>query len=138
MQELRSGLGDAAGGTGQLQSGSAGAQTGAGQLHTGLAALQAGTTRMSAGLSAALTGANTLKKPAADALAGSRQLSGGLGLGTGAKTVKDGLPAFNQLATSSGAPRAAVRDALRSTPSPWVPRRPPWRSRRSRSCSPTC
>jgi len=42
-----------------------------------------------------------LLKGATDALAGSRKLAGGLG--TGAKTVKAGLPTFEQLADSSGA-----------------------------------
>ncbi len=112
VQKLRTGLGDAAGGAGQLQSGSASAENGAGQLHTGLTALQAGATQMSAGLSSALTGANTLKKGAADALAGSRQLSSGLG--TGAKTVKTGLPAFKQLADSSADVAGGLGDAKTS------------------------
>jgi RND superfamily putative drug exporter len=112
VQQLRTGMGDAANGAGQLQSGSASAQTGAGQLHSGLTALQSGATKLSVGLSSALSGATTLKKGASDALAGSRQLSSGLD--TGAKTVKAGLPAFKQLADTSGAVAGGLGSAKTS------------------------
>ena len=105
-RKLRSGLTQAAGGAGQLQSGGTAAQSGAGQLHAGLAKAKAGAAQISAGLTAALTGATALKGGAGQALAGSRQLAGGLG--TGAKTVKAGLPAFKQLADSSGAVAGGV------------------------------
>jgi len=100
-RQLRSGLSDAAGGAGQLQSGGSTATNGADQLHTGLASAKAGAAKITAGLTSALAGATALKKGATDALAGSRKLAGGLG--TGAKTVKAGLPTFKQLADSSGA-----------------------------------
>ena len=99
--QLRAGLGDAASGAGQLQSGGSAAQTGAGKLHAGLAQARAGAAKITAGLSAALTGATALKKGATDALAGSRKLAGGLG--RAAKPVKAGLPAFKQLADTTGA-----------------------------------
>jgi RND superfamily putative drug exporter len=111
-RRLRSGLTQAAGGAGQLQSGGTAAQGGAGQLHAGLAKAKAGAAQISAGLTAALVGANALKKGAGQALAGSRQLAGGLG--TGAKTVKAGLPAFKQLADSSGAVSGGVGAAKTS------------------------
>jgi RND superfamily putative drug exporter len=98
---LRAGLGDAASGAGQLQSGGSAAQRGAGKLHAGLAQARAGAAKITAGLTSALSGATALKKGATDALAGSRKLAGGLG--TGSKTVKAGLPAFKQLADSTGA-----------------------------------
>ena len=111
-RQLRSGLTEAAGGAGQLQSGGSAAQGGAGQLHAGLAKAKAGAAAISAGLNTALAGATSLKKGATQALAGSRQLAGGLG--TGAKTVKAGLPAFSALASSSGAVAGGVGQAKTS------------------------
>ena len=99
--QLRAGLGDAASGAGQLQSGGSAAASGAGKLHAGLAQARAGAAKITAGLTAALNGATALKKGATAALAGSRKLAGGLG--TGSKTVKAGLPAFKQLADTTGA-----------------------------------
>ncbi|HEX6743937.1 MAG TPA: MMPL family transporter [Solirubrobacteraceae bacterium] len=99
--QLRAGLGDAASGAGQLQSGGSAAASGAGKLHAGLAQARAGAAKITAGLASALNGATALKKGATAALAGSRKLAGGLG--TGSKTVKAGLPAFKQLADTTGA-----------------------------------
>jgi RND superfamily putative drug exporter len=99
--QLRAGLGDAASGAGQLQSGGSAAASGAGKLHAGLAQARAGAAKITAGLTSALSGATALQKGATDALAGSRKLAGGLG--TGSKTVTAGLPAFKQLAATTGA-----------------------------------
>ena len=110
--QLRAGLGDAASGAGQLQSGGSAAQTGAGKLHAGLAQARAGAAKITAGLTSALTGATALKKGATQALAGSRKLAGGLG--TGSKTVKAGLPAFKQLADTTGAVASDLGDAKTS------------------------